>query len=273
MTTIQIKKDGQCPQVINVPEGAKIIIEDGVTIVEPEFKDGDIVFGSYNGNSWIGIFNKYINNNTFEYHARICNYSLEYSDYVSIRLCQRLATGSEKQLLIDILAKDGKQWNQSTKQIEELKYIPKVGDCVEFDYKGSNHTKKGYFVVKKIDVDVYKCGDWLPINHTRIFGEKSFSYDKEINVFMSRKITPEELQAKFNELGYEYNFETHTAEKLMWKPKYHELYYIPDVCDGELYSEIFNEGSCFDEICIEKNLAFKTPEEAIKVAKRWLQQL
>jgi hypothetical protein len=179
MTTIQIKKAGQDPQIINVPEGAKIVIEDGITIVEPKFKNGDIVFGSYNGNSWIGIFNKYINNNAFEYHARICNYSLEYSDYVSIGLAQRHATESEKQLLFDAIAKDGMQWNPDTKQIEDL----------------------------------------------------------------------------------------------IWKPKRNELYYVPDVCDGELYSEIFNEGHCFDEICIERNIAFKTPEEAIEIAKKWLQQL
>ena len=176
MTTIQIKKDGQDPQVINVPEGAKIIIEDGVTIVEPEFKDGDIVFGSYNGNSWIGIFNKYINNNTFKYHARICNYSLEYSDYVSIGLCQRLATKSEKQLLIDILAKDGNQWNPDTKQIEELIWVPKKG----------------------------------------------------------------------------------------------ETYYYPDQFCSNLYRSAVNDTDSFDKKCIELKLAFKTPEEAIKCAKKML---
>lgn len=204
MTTIQIKKDGQDPQVINVPEGAKIIIEDGVTIVESVFKDG-------------------------------------------------------------------KQWNPDTKQIEELKYIPKDGDCVEFDYIGGNHKKKGYFVAKIIDGKIFDSGNWLAINHTEIHKKSSIDYDVE--TFSFRKITPEELQSKFNELGYEYNFETHTAKKLRWKPKVNEVYYVPAPDQKFLYYRGINNICEFDTYRINKNLAFKTPEEAIEVAKRWLQQL
>ena len=273
MTTIQIKKAGQDPQVINVPEGAKIIIEDGVTIVEPKFKDGDIVFGLLDGDKWIGIYRSKFKSDYFSYHASIRNYSLEYSNYVSNNKCQRLATESEKQLLFDALAKDGMQWNPDTKQIEELKYIPKEGDCVEFDYIGGNHKKKGYFVAKIINGEIFGSGDWLAINHNSIHCKRSFSYTKNINEWIFRKITPEELQSKFNELGYEYKFETHTAEKLRWNPKEGEIYYYPDQFCSKLYRRAVNDTDSFDKKCIELKLAFKTPEEAIEIAKKWLQQL
>ena len=264
MTTIQIKKDGQDPQVINLPEGAKIIIEDGITVVEPEFKDGDIVFGSYNGNSWIGIFNKYINNNTFNYHARICNYSLEYSDYVSIGLCQRLATESERQLLIDILAKDGKQWNPGTKQIEELKYIPKVGDCVKL----TNGNESVFIEVSNVK-NGRPCGYRSIVNGKTVYTSNHMPTPWGDH-WRVEKITPEELQVKFNGLGYEYNFETHTAEKLRWKPKKGETYYYPDQFCSNLYRSAVNDTDSFDKKCIELKLAFKTPEEAIKCAKKML---
>jgi hypothetical protein len=268
MTTIQIKKDGQDPQVINVPEGAKIIIEDGITIVEPEFKDGDIVFGLLDENPWIGIYKNKIGFELFNYHARFLINRVRYSDFVSILLCQRHATESEKQLLFDAIAKDGKQWNPDTKKIEELKYIPKEGDCVEYWFS-DRPLEKGYCILNVVGEFVYKKGTFIGCISGKV---KSNKYDN-ISECLFRKITPEELQAKFNELGYEYNFETHTAEKLRWFPKKGETYYYPDQFCYSLYRSAINDTDSFDKKCIELKLAFKTPEEAIEVSKRWLQQL
>ena len=183
MTTIQIKKDGQDPQVINVPEGSKIIIEDGVTIVEPKFKDGDIIFDQehssvqiYSGSEFV-IAQLFLNTKNLYLSGRSgCKLSNA-----------RHATEYEKQLLFDALAKDGKQWNPDTKKIEELKYIPKVGDCVEFD-TNENNDKKGYFVAKIIDGEIYECGDWLPIGHTEVSRKSDLFYDKELFCFRKRKI-------------------------------------------------------------------------------------
>ena len=193
MTTIQIKKDGQDPQIINVPEGAKIIIEDGITIVEPEFKYGDFIFDQehssvqiYSGSGFV-IAQLFLNSNNLYLSGRS----------VSKLSNARHATESEKQLLFDAIAKYGMQWNPETKQIEELK-------------------------------------------------------------------------SKFNELGYEYNFETHTAEKLRWFPKKGETYYYPDQFCYSLYRSAINDTDSFDKKCIELKLAFKTPEEAIKCTKKML---
>ena len=61
------------------------------------------------------------------------------------------------------------------------------------------------------------------------------------------KITTEELQAEFNKLGYEYDFETHTAKKMEWKPKCSDIiWYIHPISkkiDNGLYREFdMNKG-------------------------------
>ena len=89
------------------------------------------------------------------------------------------------------------------------KYIPKVGDCVKYDngaifectgHDGTNDPISGIDYIYKNEVTQEN-------NHIGFNSE-----------FIFTQITTEELQAEFNKLGYEYNFETHTAEKIRWKP-------------------------------------------------------
>ena len=45
------------------------------------------------------------------------------------------STDTEKQLLFGALAKENKMWDAEKMEIVELKYIPKVGDCVKCSTK------------------------------------------------------------------------------------------------------------------------------------------
>lgn len=208
MKTIKIESIGQEPIVLNVPEGAKVSIEDGLTIVDPEFKKGDILAYTYNRLK-PSVF---IYNNESESFCCLDLQDITIPVSYNVDFCADLrirhATDTEKQILFDALAKAGKAWDAEKKEIVDLKYIPKVGDCVKIDFEsftGFAHLSKiekgkNYYHAMVDDDNFLTINDWYDSN---------WDYTK---------ITPDELQAEFNKLGYEYNFETHTAKKLRWKP-------------------------------------------------------
>lgn len=107
--------------------------------------------------------------------------------------------------------------------VEPKRYIPKVGDCVFA--KNPYSDASCYFVCGGFDED----GDPFEMNEIRVDAMRN-TVDFDC-IFMGysesytfTKITPEELQAEFNKRGYEYDFESHTAKKLVWKPKMGEDY-------------------------------------------------
>lgn len=117
-----------------VPEGCKITsvaIENNNVIVkyecaEPQFKKGDFVFGvNSSGKDWIGIFkNGDIDN--FEYFSRIVSNVLNYNDNSFITI-ERLATSEEKQLLIDKMRENGKDWD--FEKMEVVDYVEMIEVC------------------------------------------------------------------------------------------------------------------------------------------------
>lgn len=114
-------------QEIKIPEGCKASIdfEKRVVVIEsekPKFKKGDIIISKYFILPYMGfteneavLFSCYyhINNHTTKVENKIkvgCGYITEYSP----------ATPRQKQLLFDALAKEGKKWNPTTLQIENI---------------------------------------------------------------------------------------------------------------------------------------------------------
>lgn len=93
----------------------------------PEFKDGDIVFSE--GNREIAIF-KRTHKDTYDFYACLSDGGTICYDIFSTDMNLRPATDSEKQQLFGVLAKEGKKWNPTTKQIEDL---PKKYEFKAFD--------------------------------------------------------------------------------------------------------------------------------------------
>lgn len=56
-----------------------------------------------------------------------------------------------------------------------------------------------------------------------------------------------------------------------WKPGIRGRYYTPCVDGTDLYTVFVNEDLAIDRQIIERNLARKTPEEAIELAKKMLE--
>lgn len=134
---------------------------------------------------------------------------------------------------------------------ESEKYIPKVGDCVKVnfeDYISFVHVKKvdddkvRYYVLLDEDGSRIKTHDW---------------YDA---YYCCEQITTEELQAEFNKLGYEYDFETHTAKKLRFKPEYGEIYYTV-LNDCTIDNDIWHNDN-IDNSRFKIGNCYRTQEEA-----------
>ncbi|MGL4662057.1 MAG: hypothetical protein ACRCV7_00020 [Culicoidibacterales bacterium] len=183
MKTITIQKDGEKPQVINIPEGAKVIIENGVTLVEPE------------------------------------------------------------------------------------KYIPKVGDCVRIKFVESGEygfTEIGGF---DKDGDFYEAGGIIIIGNEIHFNRNKTGFI-ESDYDLITKITNEEYQAGFNNLGYEYDFETHEAKKIKWKPEIgYRYYFISDF--NEIDEHIWNNDR-IDNIYYSFGNCYRTHDEAIPRQQHYL---
>ena len=223
------------PSRFKIPKGCESITFEqiGNTLVttfdvESEFKIGDVCVDKKCGSTIIFIFGGYDGKSTKRYadvwgDGSGCVVFTIAKSYVE-EMDFRHATESEKQVIFDALAKIGKMWDAEKLEITNLKYVPKVGDCVKLD-KGNiilyffvenetaEYVNSKYMVVGdaiEFDNDYDKFGGYLKNSYNRIY----------------TKITPKELQSEFNKLGYEYDFKTHTATKKRWRAKLGEPYWI-----------------------------------------------
>jgi hypothetical protein len=94
------------------------------------------------------------------------------------------------------------------------KYLPKVGDCVKV-YQGDHLHNTGK--VSSIKCDLIYFEQPFISNGEKVILEGICAQNAEWFTF--EQLTPDELQEEFNNLGYEYDFETHEATKIRWKPK------------------------------------------------------
>ena len=113
-----------CGDKINVPEGCKAEIKDGVITIEKEikFKDGDILRGEY-PEGVIVIFKEY-NDCTFKCY--FCTEGYENSGWAPASF--RLANEVEKIRLFKELKDKGLRWNAEEKKIENIRSRVKKGD-------------------------------------------------------------------------------------------------------------------------------------------------
>lgn len=95
--------------------------------IQPEFKDGDILFVKCEERDFIEIFNYSKKNGDLYDHASLDSSTHNLDISGKYRICKdeiveiRLATDSEKQELFDALAKEGKAWDAEKQQIVDLK--------------------------------------------------------------------------------------------------------------------------------------------------------
>ena len=120
---------------ITIPDDCKAVIKDKIITVEKtvqEFKDGDFCVSNNYGKNWIYI---YKSNRTYYSsfsHAIMVvgSKKIEYNSWCdTLEENTRLATEEEKQILLDALHADGKDWDADKKQIVDYRRKPKIGDA------------------------------------------------------------------------------------------------------------------------------------------------
>jgi len=258
MKKVIIEQSGQESIILNVPEGASVRIDDGVAIVEPKFKKGDILyFNNGEGLSWILVFKKIneSNSNPIDYFIMLVNGELRFNYFCrTSSMTITHATPEQAQILFDALTREGKRWDSEKLEVVDLKYTPKVGDCVKIIYPSGNT----YFC-EVSNVDGYQ----IESRNVEITpkGVNFKNYPEYLTYDSVEKITPEELQAEFNKRGYEYDFETHTAK--VWKPKNGEKYCCVTANGGRMYQTWYNNR--FDNARFEiKNVFHPKDKEGIE---------
>ena len=121
--------------LITIPDDCKAVIKDKVITVEKavqDFNDGDFVYSINNVCEFVMIYKSRKECSYANYHASIymrqCENLVSYNDW-SVCYDARIATEEEKQLLIDALHADGKDWDAENKQIVDCRRKPKIGDA------------------------------------------------------------------------------------------------------------------------------------------------
>jgi hypothetical protein len=142
-------------QTIEIEKGRtvkNIEVSDGMVVInyEEEFcpKDGDFWYTRSNGESAIFILKGDYDSECKMSHALLITYYRSYPMLhtqnggfrIGYSATQRLATESEKQQLLDALAKEGFTWNAEKKVVEKKRWKAKEGDAYwycEFSYKSA----------------------------------------------------------------------------------------------------------------------------------------
>ena len=142
------------------------------------------------------------------------------------------------------------------------KYVPKVGDCVKVECRNPRKTTFYWFKIKEVvnamvdfsltvkeDLSIAKDG-FFSIDDNRIYTQ----------------ITPEELKAKYAEVGYDWNYERDMLKHIKWMPKEGDMvWYISD--DLTIVNGFYNDNLYY---LLEKDLLFPTEAECQKFADHCL---
>ena len=263
------------PTRIKIPKGCEYITFEqiGDTIVtsfneDEEFKIGDVCVDENNVKPFIFVFGGYDG----KYPKRYADVWADGSGCIIFPIAKsygekmdfRHATESEKQVMFDSLAKIGKMWDAEKLEITNIKYVPKVGDCVKsrclmFEFMGFDSEWFLLAPQNYIDIEYRK----VIFNH-----DLSIGFDPYNDL---TKISKEELQSEFNKLGYEYDFKTHTANKKHWRAKIGEYYWsIAEAIEPVKYRE---DNDSFDNKNYKIGNYFQTEAIAKKACDLFLESL
>lgn len=123
---------------LNIPEGCKAVIKDGIVVFEKEenkeeFKRGDVIVSKMNEILLVDVYS--FENYRLRSFVHIrqdgmlsdSSYSLWNENYT-----WRYATEEEKQLLFDKMKEQGLKWNAEEKKVEKIRWRAKKGEEYRF---------------------------------------------------------------------------------------------------------------------------------------------
>ena len=134
-----------CGDKINIPDGCKAEIKDGVITIEKEgekFKNGDIlVYVGCTDNTSTFIYKGEDNNGSYKYYAGLDvdkRLSISDDDARWGKEALRPATAEETQYLFDKMAEQNLRWNAEDKKIEKIRWRAKQSQSYFFIDKDIN---------------------------------------------------------------------------------------------------------------------------------------
>ena len=144
-------------------------------LVEPKFKDGDIVTCTNKNCTYTAIFKGMRDNDSFHHYGVLTDnkYCCMVNDWSDFNETCRLATEEEKARLFDVIKENGHRWNPETKTLEKLPKF-KVGDRItdknKFIYRITEITDKGYKLHDlKTTFITFEEADWYFVKVVDIF--------------------------------------------------------------------------------------------------------
>ena len=147
---------------ITIPDGCRAVIKDKIITVEKavqEFNDGDVLCCKYHEKNYYAIYKCKINNSVaYFYIFYNSSYYIFHYDDVFLIEGFTLATEEEKQMLLDALHADGKDWDAVNKKIVEYMWQPKDGEdyyVINTLFKVLRFTWQSY----SFDFDLLKSGN------------------------------------------------------------------------------------------------------------------
>ena len=126
-----------CGDKINVPEGCKAEIKDGVITIESEvteFENGDVLAIDLDSKTCPFIYKK-SSDGYLKFYVGVnkANALIVSTDYDAWgKYIPRLATEDEKQLLFDKMAERGLRWNAEEKELEWIRWRAEKGGYYHF---------------------------------------------------------------------------------------------------------------------------------------------
>lgn len=150
---------------ITIPDDCKAVIKDKIITVEKEvqeFKDGDFVSSKSFGSRCLIIYKSKEEGSNVNYHAAMyncyCKNSVVCYNYWFFCDDSRIATEEEKQLLLDALHADGKDWDADKKEIVGYKWKPEIGETY-YCVNGNINATSEYWTGIDWDVLTYNNGN------------------------------------------------------------------------------------------------------------------
>ena len=204
-----------------------------ITTFDPEFKRGRIVITNRNSIAILSGNTNMENCPTIDvilFPDGLYNQRLHFFNYPFSVVVKRDANKDEENELFISLAEAGKQWNAEKRCIEDLKVIPKVGDCVRI----YEETSSRYCIVGIVDEhdEIGEKGQYLYSDGSGAKVEKKTMKVFNKNAFITEILSKGQFQSKLNDLGFEYNFNDDTISELRWKPKDGEECYAISLKEG-----------------------------------------
>ena len=266
---------------IKIPDNCEVTVKDGLINIEKSIQDGDFVFIETAYCDVVAIFKSYRDDKSAYYYARVMypkDYSIGYNDWCRTEKIRK-ATKEEKETLINVLIKENKYWDTSSKSI---KIIPEKNKFYTITNKSGtineifiNKSFNFSFFSASVCLDAYALFDTsneevLIDEGTDVIVCTSLLSTSFFSEYTIKEADPLEIRtflSAMSKKGYTWDFKNEKIVKInhFWQPSIGERYFY--IGSNLTIIENTYSGTEFERIKQRDGGCFKTSEAASECAK------